>query len=86
MNKTETIIYLKNYFNSAKIIINNTDDKKLIVKDDFLDTIHLIDNMLDILKTWRDIIDYLDEKEIYFEIPNYDNFLSIKKYMDKLKF
>ena len=57
----------------------------MIVKDDFLDTIHLIDNMLDILKTWRDIIDYLDEKEIYFEIPKYDNFLSIKKYMDKLK-
>lgn len=85
LNKTETIIYLKNYFNSAKITINNTDDKKLIVKDDFLDTIHLIDNMLDILKTWRDIIDYLDEKKIYFEIPNYDNFLSIKKYMDKLK-
>lgn len=76
---------INNYILNSKKNIENIDIRDLPVKNIFLNVIDLIENILNILIIWEGVLNDLEESQIYYEIPDVDDYDKIIKYLNKVK-
>lgn len=76
---------INDYILSYKNDIKNIDRKDLPVKNIFLDTIDLIENIIKIVMNWESLLDDLEKYRVYYEVPNVNEYNMIIKYFNKLE-